>query len=101
MTNPVDELAGDDLLRAVAEVEGVDPSELEPWGVFKRVLELVHLRETDFRAAMRLPPHVQLFPPGWYVSHGPDPLTAVLRVYLKVQYISRQTHDNLSQSLGP
>lgn len=56
MTNPVDELAGDDLLRAVAEVEGVDPSELEPWEVFKRVLELVHLRETDFRAAMRLPP---------------------------------------------
>lgn len=99
--SPVNDLAGDDLLRAVAEVEGVDPSELDPWEVFKRVLELVHIRETDYRAAMRLPPEVQLFPPGWYVAYGPDPLTAVLRVYLKVQYITRQTRDNLRHSLGP
>lgn len=101
MTNPVNDLAGADLLRAVAEVEGVDPANLDPWAVFTRVLDTVHIRETDFRAVMRLPPDVQLFPPGWYVAYGPDPLTAVLRVYLKVRYITCQARDNLRHSLGP
>lgn len=50
---------------------------------------------------MRLPPQVQLIPPGWFAAYGPDPLTAVLRVYLKVRYITCQSRDNLGHSLGP
>lgn len=101
MTHPVNDLAGDDLLRAVAEVEGVDPANLDPWAVFTRVFDTVQLREKGFWAVMRLPPQVQFIPPGWFAAYGPDPLTAVLRVYLKVHYITCQTRDNLSQSLGP
>lgn len=86
MTHSIDTLAGTELLQAVAEAEGVELSQLDPWAVFTRVVELLEVREIQgFASHKRIPPTVQLFPPGWYTAYGPDPLTATLRVYLKIR----------------
>ena len=85
MTHSIDTLAGTELLQAVAEAEGVELSQLDPWAVFTRVVELV-VRTHDprgFRASLRIPGQAQLFPPGWHDAYGEDTLTATLRVHLK------------------